>query len=235
MSNSHDYTVGWICAIATEYLAAQLFLDEHDGPDCVTINDNNDYKLGKIGKHNVVIAVLPLGEYGISSATGVVKDMLHSFPNIKIGLMVGIGGGAPSPQHDIRLGDVVVSSSSGPNSSVLQYDFGKSVQGQVFKEAGFLNQPPPVLRAAVNGLLGQYKRKGHQLGASIDAVLAKYPRLKTEFQRPEPNPDRLYHLQLSTRQMPSPAVRQLAVTTHRIWLRGLNGPSMTMTRQSTTA
>ncbi|KAK1838827.1 ankryin repeat protein [Colletotrichum chrysophilum] len=39
--------------------------------------------------------------------------MLHSFPNMRIGLMVGIGGGAPSQKHDIRLGDVVVST---PNS-----------------------------------------------------------------------------------------------------------------------
>lgn len=46
--------------------------------------------LGKIGKHNVIIAVLPDGEYGISSAAGVAKDMLHSFSNIRIGLMVGI-------------------------------------------------------------------------------------------------------------------------------------------------
>jgi hypothetical protein len=34
-------------------------------------NDNNDYTLGVIGGHNVVIAVLPDGEYGISSATSV--------------------------------------------------------------------------------------------------------------------------------------------------------------------
>ena len=38
--------------------------------------------------------------------------MLHSFPNARIGLTVGIGGGAPSPKHDIRLGDIVVSASS---------------------------------------------------------------------------------------------------------------------------
>lgn len=33
MSNPEDYTVGWICAITTEYVAAQAFLDEkHDPP-----------------------------------------------------------------------------------------------------------------------------------------------------------------------------------------------------------
>ena len=65
--------------------------------------DNNDYILGRIQKHNVVIAVLPDGEYGISSAANVAKDMLRSFPNIRIGLMIGIGGGAPSSRHGIRL------------------------------------------------------------------------------------------------------------------------------------
>jgi hypothetical protein len=40
-----------------------------------------------------VIAVLPGGEYGIASAASVAKDMLTSFPNVRIELMVGISGG----------------------------------------------------------------------------------------------------------------------------------------------
>lgn len=59
-------------------------------------NDNNIYTLGSVGKHKVVIGVLPDGEYGIATAASVARDILHSFPNIRIGLMVGIGGGAPS-------------------------------------------------------------------------------------------------------------------------------------------
>ena len=63
MSNPNHYTVGWICAISTEYVAAQAFLDEkHEGPECVSPNDNNDYTLGKVGKHNVVIAVATIME-----------------------------------------------------------------------------------------------------------------------------------------------------------------------------
>ena len=56
----------------TEYVAAQTFLDEeHEGPEYVSPNDNNDYTLGKIGKHNVVIAVLPSGsmEYLLHQAS----------------------------------------------------------------------------------------------------------------------------------------------------------------------
>ena len=68
MSNAKNYTVGWICAISTELVAAQAFLDEkHVGPKSVADHDNNDYTLGKVGEHNTVIAVLPHGEYGISS------------------------------------------------------------------------------------------------------------------------------------------------------------------------
>jgi nucleoside phosphorylase len=116
MSHREDYTVGWICAISTEYVAAQAFLDEkHKGPD---------YTLGKIGKHNVVIAVLPDGEYGLATAAGVARDMVHSFPNVRIGLMVGIAGGAPSKKYDIRLGDIVVGAPRDRESGLFEFDFG---------------------------------------------------------------------------------------------------------------
>lgn len=56
--------------------------------------------------------------------------MPHSFPNVRIGLMVGIGGGAPSRRHDIRLGDIVVSYARDVQGGVFQYDFGKTIQDQ---------------------------------------------------------------------------------------------------------
>lgn len=110
MSDPAGYTVGWICALLVEYNAAQEFLDEeHEKPSFVSPNDDNDYTLGKMGEHNVVIAVLPDGEYGTASAANVATNMLNSFHNIRIGFMVGVGGGVPSKSHDIRLGDIVVS------------------------------------------------------------------------------------------------------------------------------
>lgn len=188
-----DYTVGWICAITAEYVAAQAFLEvKHGRPEYVHSHDNNDYTLGGIGQHNVVIAVLPDGEYGISSAAGVAKDMLHSFPNIRIGLMVGIGGGAPTPTHDIRLGDIVVSAPRGVKGGVFQYDFGKAIQDQSFRLTGFLNQPPTVLRTAVSGLKAQYESDGHQIDEAINSALEKKPRLKRNYKRPDPNTDKLY-------------------------------------------
>ena len=179
MSNPKDYTIGWICAIRTEYVAARVFLDEkHEGPEAVSPNDSNDYTLGKMGKHNIVIAVLHSGEYGISTAAVVASNMLSSFPKVRFGLMVGIGGGAPSQKHDIRLGDIVVSAPSDGGSGVFPYDFGDSIQQQRFEPTGFLNQSPMVLRTAVHGLQTQHEIEGHQLEEAISNVLKRYPRLQ---------------------------------------------------------
>ena len=192
MSDPQAYTVGWICAITTESVAARAFLDEeHDGPRKVAQHDNNSYVLGKISSHNVVIAVLPDGEYGINSAAEVARDMLHSFPNVRIGLMVGIGGGAPSSKHDIRLGDVVVSSRDGGKGGVLQYDFGKTIQNQALEETGFLDQPPMMLRTAVRTLKGTYEMRGHHLADEVEMALEGISRRK-KYARPSPASDRLY-------------------------------------------
>jgi hypothetical protein len=156
MSKPEDYTVGWICSITTEYVAAGLILDEvHKQLEYVSPNDNNTYTLGKTGNHNVAIAVLPAGELSTSSAAIVATHMRYSFPNIVFFLMVVIGGGAPSQYRDIRLGDIVVG-----RDGVLQYDLGEAVQGQEFKITRRSLQPPTVLRTAVNELVAQYAKEG---------------------------------------------------------------------------
>ena len=122
----HDYTVGWVCALPLEMAAAKAMLDEiHPGLP-TSPNDQNTYVLGKIHAHNVVIACLPSGVYGTASAATVASQMLFSFQSIRFGLMVGIGGGAPTKEFDIRLGDMVVSKPTGCFGGVVQYDFGKA-------------------------------------------------------------------------------------------------------------
>ncbi|KAL6797362.1 purine and uridine phosphorylase [Trichoderma sp. SZMC 28013] len=172
--------------------AARAFLDEeHEPPNAVPPRDNNIYTLGKMGNHNIVIAILPAGELGTSVAASVARDMLRSFPNVRIGLMVGIGGGAPS-KHDIRLGDVVVSTTQDGRGGVFQYDFGKTIQAQVFQNTMFLDQPPAFLRSAVGDLRARYQSDGHQFQEAIKSILAKKPKLRKKYQRPDPKSDRLY-------------------------------------------
>ena len=84
---------------------------------------------------------LPSGVYSTTSAATVASQMLFTFQSIRFGLMVGIGGGAPNKEFDIRLGDVVVSKPTRDFGGVVQYDFGKTVAQGVFERTGRLNKP----------------------------------------------------------------------------------------------
>ena len=53
-------------------------------------------------------------------------QMLSGFPAVKFGLMVGIGGGIPSDDNDIRLGDVVVSKPEGTFDLLSSALFGRA-------------------------------------------------------------------------------------------------------------
>jgi len=66
--------------------------------------------------------------------------------------MVGIGGGVPSPDADIRMGDVVISTPSNQHGGVIQYDFGKTGRDGGFQRTGSLDAPPTVLLNAISRL-----------------------------------------------------------------------------------
>uniref|UniRef100_A0A0D2YGC9 Nephrocystin 3-like N-terminal domain-containing protein n=1 Tax=Fusarium oxysporum (strain Fo5176) TaxID=660025 RepID=A0A0D2YGC9_FUSOF len=205
-SDPDAYTVGWVCALSTEFTAAQEQFDEeyepHESPEHRDANDFNVYSFGKIKGHMVVVAVLPNGQYGTASAATVAKDMIRSFRNIRFGLMVGIGGGAPTKQHDIRLGDVVVSSPSPGQSGVFQYDFGKATK-DVFQHTASHNKPPPLLLAAVAGLKTQYERKGLQIHDKVSTIVANNKRLSAKYGRPE-DPDSLFSPSIDHKSDPCP-------------------------------
>jgi nucleoside phosphorylase len=145
----HDYTIGWISALPIEYTAAAVMLDERHEPPARRDNDPTLYTLGRIHNHNVVIACLPTRVIGTESAANVATHLMDRFPNIKFGLMVGIGGGVPSRNADIRLGDVVVSQPSYGHGGVIQYDMGKRLPNGQFECTSHLNKPPMVLLNAL--------------------------------------------------------------------------------------
>ena len=127
-STNNDYTVGWICALDIELAASQVTNVglvasvssagwtglKHLYPGTYHI----EYVSYGIIIISVVLACLPSGTTGTNSATTAAANMLRSFPKIRFGLMVGVGGGAPGdpsddPYEDLRLGDVVVSNPEG--------------------------------------------------------------------------------------------------------------------------
>lgn len=55
-----DYTVGWICAVQTEFVAACELVDEkHPLLPTDSPHDDNAYTLGRIDDHDIVITCLP--------------------------------------------------------------------------------------------------------------------------------------------------------------------------------
>jgi len=104
--------------------------------------------------------------------------MRWTFHSIRFGLMVGIGGGVPSEEIDIRLGDVVVSKPEGIYGGVIQYDFGKTVEEGRFKRTGSLNRPPDVLLNAVSSLQAKHIREDAEFATHLSELLSKYPKLR---------------------------------------------------------
>lgn len=143
---AEDYAVGWICALPIEFAAATEMLDETY--DDFENGGSSRYNLGRINEHNVVVACLPKGRMGTNSAATVAAELKSSFPSIRFVVLVGIGGGVPSADADIRLGDVVVSLPGKKHGGVIQYDFGKSTPNGLERTA-FLNAPPTLLLEAV--------------------------------------------------------------------------------------
>ncbi|KAH0278781.1 purine and uridine phosphorylase, partial [Aureobasidium melanogenum] len=93
-------------------------------------------------------------------------------------------------EHDIRLGDVVVSSPQDGKGGVYQYDYGKRIQNHDFKHTGHLNQPPSAVLTAMALLVSKFERKGNQIRETIDAILGNNNRLKKKYGRPKS--DHLY-------------------------------------------
>ncbi|KAM3510890.1 hypothetical protein MY11210_005493 [Beauveria gryllotalpidicola] len=134
--------------------AARAMLDELHQDLPGHRNDSNTYTLGSIEHHNIVIACLPTAQYGTNNAANVLTHLVRTFPSIRLGLMVGIGGGVPS-KADIRLGDIVV------GTRVMQYDLGKILgDGQIQPTA-----TPKILQQLLGTVVSSLRAK-HELEPS---------------------------------------------------------------------
>ncbi|KAH8728938.1 nucleoside phosphorylase domain-containing protein [Phaeosphaeriaceae sp. PMI808] len=181
-----EYTVGWICALPVELAAAQEMLDEEHEDLERDDNDENLYSLGSIAGHNVVIVCLPAGRIGNNPAAAVATQTRATFKGIRFGLMVGIGGGVPSAEVDIRLGDVVVSQPHQTFGGVVQYDAGKTTPSG-FGRTGLLNAPPQILLAAVARVRANEFRGRSNLSEHLSKISCI-----PKFQRKKAGPDVLF-------------------------------------------
>jgi nucleoside phosphorylase len=169
--SQEDYTVGILCALSKELLAVRALFDKKHSNLETSLGDTNHYALGQMGKHMVVTSCLPEGDYGTTSAADSAANMRRSFPNIRFCLLVGIGGGAPTQDNDIRLGDVVVSLPVGKYPGIIQYDRGKENENNVFELTGSLPPPPRYLMTAISSLRSDPDLPSYPLRPYIDEIL----------------------------------------------------------------
>ncbi|KLJ06111.1 hypothetical protein EMPG_10448 [Blastomyces silverae] len=187
-----DYTIGWICALSDELVVAEAMLDERYPCPPQPPSDHNIYTVGRVASYYTVIAGLPSGDYGTTSATRVAEQMQCTFSALKFTLMVGIGGGAPSDDHDIRLGDIVVSQPSGGKGGVINYRFGKIIDGKEFQCTGFLNKPPQMLLNAVTYLKSKHQLHVPSLCNHLARMIQRHEKLRGTYEYQGEEHDRLF-------------------------------------------
>ncbi|RBR26551.1 uncharacterized protein FIESC28_00668 [Fusarium coffeatum] len=164
-----SFRVAIVCALPLEADAVSLlfdhFWDRERGPYGRADGDTNRYITGRIGGHDVVLAVLP--NIGTNSAAAATASLRSSYTGLHLAL-VGICGGVPRiANFDACLGDVVVS------KAIVQYDYGRRYPGHFSEKntiedsLGRANDSPCSIR---NGVC----EKDHSRLASEHALASAY-------------------------------------------------------------
>ncbi|KAF9769338.1 hypothetical protein IL306_013252 [Fusarium sp. DS 682] len=180
-STDRRYTIAWICALPKEMVAAHAMLDNVHEALPRHANDINTYAFGSIRRHNVVIACLPMGQYGMNNAVTVLTHLIRTFTSIRLCLMVGIGGGAPRKGFDIRLGDVVV------GTKVVQHDLGKMVGNGYIMRTADPRTLNPLIGTAVSFLQAKHELDTTQIPIIVEERFKRY----AQYNRPTTE-DRLF-------------------------------------------
>ena len=187
------FEVAIICALRTESDAVEALFDEfweEDEQYGKAPGDLNSYTLGRIGQHNVVLAYMP--GMGKGAAANVAASFRSSFPNIRLGLVVGICGGVPqgdSHGDEILLGDVIIS------TGVVQFDFGRQFADGVVRKDTLqdnLGRPNLEIRGFLNKMQGLLARTKLQKRISEYVAEVSSKDGFDGWRYPGPNEDKLY-------------------------------------------
>ncbi|EFY88015.1 G-protein beta WD-40 repeats containing protein, putative [Metarhizium acridum CQMa 102] len=171
-----DVTVAIFVALVLESVAVVLSFDEEF--HCHTKGAKYVYRFGRIGQHCVVVA--QPNDMGKVNASNISAHVTNVFPNVRLALMVGIGGGIPGGEKDIRLGDVVVSKPEDGLPGVLEYDFVRVEGDGRLVRKGTLDKPHPTLLSAVNYIEGEEIMDRSSLPENLDYIIRK----SAKFQHP---------------------------------------------------
>jgi ankyrin repeat protein/nucleoside phosphorylase len=123
---------------------------------------------------------LPIAQYGTINAAIVLTELKRTFPSVRLGLMVGIGGGVPS-RADIRLGDIVV------GTRVMQPDLGKIVGDGQFLRTAIPRSLDQFLGKVLTAFRTEHDLKPSRVPLILQEKLEGHP----DYRRPNA-PDRLF-------------------------------------------
>lgn len=191
-SSRRDFHIAIICALALEYDAASLLVDEfwdQHGEYGRVIGDTNIYRNGRIGAHDIVLVVLP--GMGKALVAGSAANLRTSYPSLRLVILLGICGGVPS--RNVFLGDVIIS------EAIVQYDLGRQYPGQFITKGaaeGNLGSPNKDIRSLMAWCRSQHGREDLRDNAAIflrtlqDAASEK--RYQVDYRYPELSRDQLY-------------------------------------------
>ncbi|KAL1638016.1 hypothetical protein SLS58_009037 [Diplodia intermedia] len=165
--SAEDYDVVWIYALPdVELDPARLMLDDEHKTPCIDRNfDDTTYICGRVEEHRVVVAYLPEGETGNVSVSRLTYPLFRSFPNIKIALLVGMGGGVPrsgregNPLNEIYLGDVGIGFPGDGEAAVVYYDRGKVTADGGYERKGKVQDPNWHIKQALGTLQSNHRLK----------------------------------------------------------------------------
>ncbi|AEO57146.1 hypothetical protein MYCTH_2302980 [Thermothelomyces thermophilus ATCC 42464] len=197
-----EFHVAIVCALPLEFNAVLSVLDQTWDDDGLELRksagDLNQYVNGRIGKHNVVLTLLP-DRMGKVNAAVVASDLRHSYPNLRLTLLVGICGGVPMAGNDeVVLGDVVIS------RSLVQYDFGRQYpDGFRRKDSSKDNLAKPNHEIlAILAMLDTDRKE--LLSQKTVSFLQDLQQRKPRYAFPRASPDRLFRSEYRHKHRGSP-------------------------------
>ncbi|KAH7030887.1 nucleoside phosphorylase domain-containing protein [Microdochium trichocladiopsis] len=166
-SSRSEFEIAIVCALPLEFDAVCLAVDEFWDVNGDSFGrargDQNLYTTGRIGNHNVVLALLP--GMGKVSGASTAANLRHSYTELQLVLLVGICGGVPSPggSREVLLGDVVVS------QQVVQFDFGRQYPGRFITRddaSNTLGRPDRAIRTLLATLQTEHGLERLEEGAA---------------------------------------------------------------------
>ncbi|EFQ26923.1 phosphorylase superfamily protein [Colletotrichum graminicola] len=196
-SRHDEFEIAVVCARPLEYDAAALAFDEFwdDDGDMYgrAAGDTDTYCTGRIGRYNVVLALLP--NMDKASEASAAASLRSSFTGLRLAIVMGICGGVPNPGTDdeIILGDVIIS------RTVVQYDYGRKYPDGFIRRDTLddnLGRPNRDIRSLLSTFETDRGRDGLQRGAAqamnqIREKAAKRRR-RGRYVRPSASEDRLF-------------------------------------------